>query len=196
MTGIEKITGRINADAQAEIDVVLAEAQSRADEIQAKYEAQARQEYETLTRRGKAAAQEREKNLNSSAQMESRKLILSAKQEMLDRAFERSLEKLCALDDASMTDLLAALAVKASVTGEEELILNANVKKRLGKAVVKKANEDGGLHLTLSAQEGAFDGGVLLKNGAVEINGTFDTLVRLIRGEVAGEVAEVLFGNP
>lgn len=196
MTGIEKITGRIAADAQAEIDAVLGEAQARADEIKAKYDAQAKQEYETLTRRGKAAAQEREKNLNSSAQMESRKLILSAKQEMLDRAFERSLEKLCALDDASMTDLLAALAVKASVTGEEELILNANVKKRLGKAVVKKANEDGGVHLTLSAQEGDFDGGVLLKNGAVEINGTFDTLVRLIRGEVAGEVAEVLFGNP
>jgi V/A-type H+-transporting ATPase subunit E len=58
---------------------------------------------------------------------------------------------------------------------------------------VKKANADGGLHLTLSQEAGAFEGGLLLKNGAVEINGTFDTLVRLVRGEVAGEVAKVLF---
>ena len=150
MTGIEKITGRIAADAQAEIDAVLAEAQAKADGIKAKYDAQAQQEYETLTRRGKTAAQEREKNLRSSAQMESRKLVLAAKQEMLDKAFERALEKLCALDDKKMTALLAALAVKASVTGEEELILSAAVKQKLGKAVVAKANTDGGLHLTLS----------------------------------------------
>lgn len=193
MTGIEKITGRINADAQAEIDVVLAEAQSRADEIQAKYEAQARQEYETLTRRGTAAAQEREKNLHSSAQMEARKMTLAAKQEMLDKAFRQALRKLCGLDDESMTALLSKLAQRASVTGEEEVILNAGVKNRLGTAVVKRANTEGGLHLTLSEEEGAFDGGVLLKNGAVEINGTFDTLVRLVRGEIAGEVAKVLF---
>ncbi len=193
MTGIEKITGRINADAQAEIDVVLAEAQSRADEIQAKYEAQARQEYETLTRRGAAAAQEREKNLHSSAQMEARKMTLAAKQEMLDKAFRQALRKLCGLDDESMTALLSKLAQRASVTGEEEVILNAGVKNRLGTAVVKRANTEGGLHLTLSEEEGAFDGGVLLKNGAVEINGTFDTLVRLVRGEIAGEVAKVLF---
>ena len=193
MTGIEKITGRIAADAQAEIDAVLAEAQTKADGIKAKYDAQAQQEYETLTRRGKTAAQEREKNLRSSAQMESRKLVLAAKQEMLDKAFERALEKLCALDDKKMTALLAALAVKASVTGEEELILSAAVKKKLGKAVVNKANADGGLHLTLSEEAGAFEGGLLLKNGAVEVNATFDTLVRLIRGDVAGEVAKVLF---
>lgn len=74
------------------------------------------------------------------------------------------------------------------------MILNADVKKRLGKAVVEKANKDGGLNLTLSKQEGAFDGGLLLSNGAVEMNCTFDTLVRLVRGEIAGDVAKVLFG--
>lgn len=193
MTGIEKITGRIAADAQAEIDAVLAEARSKAEGIRAKYDAQAQQEYDTLIRRGKAAAQEREKNLHSSAQMEARKMVLAAKQEMLDQAFLTAREKLCGLDDEKMTALLSALAVKASVTGEEEVVLNADVKKRLGKAVVSKANADGGLHLTLSEEEGAFDGGLLLKSGAVEVNGTFDTLVRLIRGEVAGEVAKVLF---
>jgi V/A-type H+-transporting ATPase subunit E len=193
MTGIEKITGRIAADAQAEIDTVLAEAQSQADGITAKYEAQARQEYENLKRRGESAAQEREKNLHSSAQMEARKLMLSAKQEMLDAAFQKAQEQLCGLDDEKMTQLLAALAVKASTTGREEVILSAGVRERLGEAVVKKANADGGLNLTLSQEAGAFEGGLLLKNGAVEINGTFDTLVRLVRGDMAGEVAKVLF---
>lgn len=193
MTGIEKITGRINADAQAEIDAVLGEAQAKADQIKASYDAQARQEYETLSTRGERAAKEREGHLASSAQMESRKLILAAKQEMLDKAFQQAQRKLCTLKDEEMTRLLAGLAVKASVTGKEELILNGGVKRRLGKTVVERANAQGGLHLTLSAQEGSFEGGVVLKNGAVETNCTFDTLVRLVRGEIAGEVAKVLF---
>ena len=42
MTGIEKITARIQADAQQEIDAVLAEANRQAAEINARYAAQAR----------------------------------------------------------------------------------------------------------------------------------------------------------
>lgn len=194
MTGIEKITGRITADAQAEINAVLGEAQSKADGIKAKYNTQAEQNYQDLLKRGKTAAEERETNLASSAQMEARKMVLAAKQEMLDKAFQQATRRLCALPDSEMTNLLAKLAVKASTTGKEEVILNADVKKRLGKAVVEKANKDGGLNLTLSKQEGAFDGGLLLSNGAVEMNCTFDTLVRLVRGEIAGDVAKVLFG--
>ena len=193
MNGIEKITGRINADAQAEIEAVLGEARAKADEIKASYDAQARQEYETLTQRGARAAEERESHLASSAQMEARKLVLAAKQEMLDKAFQQAERKLCTLNDEEMVRLLAALAVKASATGKEELILNGGVKRRLGKAVVERANAQSGAHLSLSAQEGSFEGGVVLKDGAVETNCTFDTLVRLIRGEMAGEVAKVLF---
>ena len=37
------------------------------------------------------------------------------------------------------------------------------------------------------------DGGFILSDGAVEVNCTFDTLIRLQRGARAGEVAKVLF---
>lgn len=194
MTGIEKITGRINSDAQAEIDATLAQAQAQADEITAKYQAQAEQEYADLTAKGKNAAAEREANLGSGAQMEARKLILAAKQEMLDKAFDGALKKLCSLPDDEMTALLAKLAVRASTTGKEEIILSSGDAKRLGKAAVAKANKDGGLNLTLSKRTGSFEGGLLLSDGDVEVNCTFDTLVRLTRGEIAGEVAQVLFG--
>jgi V/A-type H+-transporting ATPase subunit E len=191
MTGIEKITGRIAADAQAEIDAVLGQAKSKAEGIKAQYDAQAQQEYQTLSERGRRAAAEREEHLGSSAQMEARKMILTAKQEMLDKAFQQAERKLCGLDDEKMTELLARLAVKASTTGSEEVVLNGGVKRRLGKSVVERANAEG--KLKLSEEEGAFEGGLLLKNGAVEMNCTFDTLVRLTRGEIAGEVAKALF---
>ena len=42
MDGIEKITGRIAADTEAEIASIQAEARRQADEITARYEAQAK----------------------------------------------------------------------------------------------------------------------------------------------------------
>ena len=44
MDGIEKITGRIAADASQEIAAIQAEARRQADEIAGRYEAQARRE--------------------------------------------------------------------------------------------------------------------------------------------------------
>ena len=44
MDGIEKITGRIAADTEAEIASIQAEARRQADEITARYEAQAKRD--------------------------------------------------------------------------------------------------------------------------------------------------------
>lgn len=193
MTGIEKIIDRILGDAQAEVDATLSQAKAQADEITAKYTAQAEREYKDLTAKGAVAAAERESHLNSSAQMEAKKLMLFAKQEMLDKAFEEALRQLNSLPDDQMTALLAKLAQRASTTGTEQIILSGAVKDRLGNAVVAKANKEGNLHLTLSQQSGPFQGGLLLSDGDVEVNCTFDTLVRLTRGEISGQVAQALF---
>ena len=47
--------------------------------------------------------------------------------------------------------------------------------------------------LTLAEETRPMDGGFILSDGSVEVNCTFDTLIRLQRGALAGEVAKVLF---
>ena len=49
-------------------------------------------------------------------------------------------------------------------------------------------------HLTLSVQTRPIRGGLILSDGDVEVNCTFETLVRLLRGEMDRTVVEVLFG--
>ena len=46
--------------------------------------------------------------------------------------------------------------------------------------------------LTLAEETRPMDGGFILSDGAVEVNCTFDTLIRLQRGALAGEVAKEL----
>ena len=227
MDGIEKITGRIEADAQKEIDTLLAGANSRAEEIRAAAQAQAKRESEEARVRWEKAAAEREKRLESMAEMESRKLVLAAKQEVLDEAFTMALEKLCTLPDEEYIELLAALAVKAARTGREKVIFSRKDRNRVGKAVVTRANDAlarkvaprlpgdltdtkagaildkvvtgasailaGTGMLTLAEETRPIKGGIILSDGDVETNCTFETLVRLQRENISGEVAKVLF---
>ncbi|MGN8897840.1 V-type ATP synthase subunit E [Flavonifractor sp. HCP28S3_F3] len=194
MDGIEKITGRIAQDAGREIDGILAEARRQADEITARYEAQAQRESEEIVARGRRNADERVERLASVAQLDARKLELAAKQEMLAKAYDLALEKLLNLPDKEYVDLLAGLAVKASSTGREAVIFSQKDRARYGKAVVTQANEKlGDGHLTMSEQTRPIKGGLILSDGDVEVNCTFETLVRLQRGEMDREVAKVLF---
>ncbi len=227
MNGIEKITARIAQDGEAENGALLAQARAQAAEITARYQAQAKAEADEVLSQGRAAAEDRERHLDSMAQMECRKAVLTAKQDVIEEAFQLAHKKLLELPTEKYVELLAELAVQASTTGREKLIFSPSHRAQVGKAVVTAANKklaeavapklpgevagskagaildrvvtgasavlSGTAMLTLSEETRPMDGGFILSDGAVEVNCTFDTLIRLQRGALAGEVAKVLF---
>ena len=225
MNGIEKITGRITADAQAETERILTAAREEAAQITARYKAQADAESADLAAKNAKAAVEREERLVSVAQMEARKVQLAAKQEMVEKTYALALEKLCAMPEEQYVQVLADLLVQASSTGREEVIFSPADRDRVGKAAVAKANEllakqaapdgpqgsskvtdllskvatsvtalaKGTALLALSKETRPIKGGFILKDENVEVNCTFDTLVRLQKAETAGMVAKKLF---
>ena len=194
MNGIEKITSRIEAEAQADIDRVLTEAKAQASDITKKFQAQASAERAEQSARNEKAAAEREDRLVSVAQMEARKVTLAAKQEMVDKAYALALEKLQKLPEKQAVQVLSGLLVQAAPNGRGSVVFSADDRERVGAAAVKKANEtlNGGA-LTLAEETRPICGGFILVNGSVEVNCTFDTLVRLQRTETAGAVAKQLF---
>lgn len=198
MKGIENITGKIAADAQAEIDRINADAAAQVAAITAGYEAKAQKEAADILAKGEKNAQERGKRLVSAAQMESKKMVLAVKQEMLDQAFELALDQLTRLPEGEYVDFLAKLVAETSVTGKEKLIMNVADRARYGVKAATRANEllekaGKPANITLSEQTRDLKGGLLLSDGAIEINCAFETLVRLARTQVTGEVTKVLF---
>ncbi|MGN1004043.1 MAG: V-type ATP synthase subunit E, partial [Oscillospiraceae bacterium] len=194
MNGIEKLTQQISADAQAEIDALMADAKAKADAVTADYAQRAQKAAADVLAKGETAAAQREERLLSMAAMEGRKELLAAKQDMVGKAFDLALDKLCALPDQEYVELLAKLAVAASTTGKEQLIFSQKDRTRVGKAVVTAVNAalpNGSL--TLSEQTRPMRGGFILSDGDVEVNCAFETLVRLQRGAISGDVADVLF---
>ena len=193
MNGIEKITQRIASDAQGEVDRILGDARDEAGRIAANYRAQADAEAAELAAKNEKAAAEREERLVSAAQMEARKVQLAAKQEMVEKSYIQALDKLCALPEEQYVAILADLLVKASSNGKEEAVFSPEDRERVGEAAVAKANELSGKQLRLSEETQPIRGGFILKDKNVEVNCTFETLVRLQKAETAGAVAQKLF---
>ena len=179
MKGIEKITARIENDGRAETSQMLKEAEDKAAAVLAEYKAKAEAETAAAVEAGKAAAQRQAERLESAAHMEAKKQCLAAKQACLDEAFQKAQK----------------MAVKASATGKEEVLLNAKDQKRVGEQVVAKANEllrrKG--KLTLAEDTRPMEGGLTLRSGSVEINCAFETELRVLRENMASEIAAILF---
>lgn len=194
MNGIEKIIQLIQSEAQTEIDAVLEKARAEAEEITARYQHQSETEAADLEYRNKKIASEREERLISVAQMESRKITLQVKQEMIEKAYALALKKLCSMPDDQYIEVLKELILKASVSGREEVIFSPEVRENIGKTAVEQVNQSSGKNFTLSDETRPIPGGFILKDGNIEVNCAFDTLVRLEKAETAGTVAKKLFG--
>lgn len=204
MNGIEKITGQIDADVQKEIGAALVQARAQAKEIEARYESQAQTQGEALRRKGEQDAALRRERLVDVARLEARKTLLAAKQDMVGQAFDLALKKLLELPDQEYIALLAKLAVAASRTGREQVILSQKDRSRYGKQAVTMANdmlakkagpraaESAGM-LTLAGESRPMAGGLILRDGRVETNCSFEVLIHLQRDALSAEVARVLF---
>ena len=195
MKGTEKIIAHIGADAKAQADAILAQAEAKCAGIREGYEQQAKQAYAERIRAGVKANQDRLDSMERLAKMEGRKAVLALKQDMVAESFDRACDQLVNLPAAEYGTFLAKLAVKASVTHDEEVVLNARDRKALGDKVIEAANKAlGGGKLTLSRETGNFKGGLILRRGSIEANCTAELLVDLCREEMASQLAGVLFG--
>lgn len=204
MNGIEKITGQIDADVQKEIDAALDQARAQAQEIQTRYASQAEAQAEAIRRKGEQDAALRQERLVDVAKLEARKTLLAAKQDMVGQAFDLALKKLLELPDQEYIALLAKLAVAASRTGREQVIFSQKDRSRYGKQAVTMANdmlakkagpraaESAGM-LTLAEESRPMAGGLILRDGRVETNCSFEVLIHLQRDALSAEVARALF---
>lgn len=190
---IEKITSKIIGDAENSAKVVLDEAKAKADEIIAKANLQAE---EMIAKAEKEGLEEKEKLISrrkAVGDIDGRKLILEAKQELISQCFEAAVDKLTSMETDAYVAFLADLVAK---TGETEgvLILNEKDKAEAGEALIKRIGEIlPGSKITLAEETRNIRGGFLLKKGSVYMNGTIEALVDEGREELVGEAAGVLF---
>lgn len=195
MTGIEKIVNTINENAEREARQIIEEARSQADIILANALSEVRSQSATVIAETKSECGEIERRAVSMAGLEVRKMRLEIKQKMIGQAFDSALKQ---MSEMPANDYIKFLALSAINTAEDgaELIFSAADREAYGKAItdaVNRALSDRGIKVTLSDETRNIPGGLIIRNGRVEINCALDTLIAYKREELSAEAAKLLF---
>ena len=121
MKGIEKITARIAADAEAEDSVVRKESEERIAQIRADYEKQAQEAAAAILKDGAKENEQHASRIERTAQLEAKRNILGMKQEMVSKAFEMAKEKIVNMPQEEYVAFLVHQIGQAASTGHETL---------------------------------------------------------------------------
>ena len=221
--GLEKITEKIRADAEAEVARIYAEADARCADIAARAEERAKLRQEEMREVIEREATAHITRAKSSAAMQKRNRLLETQSALVDGVFEGALVAMKSLPTDAYTALLAGILSASfleqleserearELYGDEaveapaayEVILNQNDRTRCGDALLTavrqrlagKAPKEKLALLVLSPKCAPIDGGVILRCGDVEANGSFALLFAQLREELETEVSRALFSE-
>ncbi|MBU7024109.1 MAG: hypothetical protein HXS40_08055 [Theionarchaea archaeon] len=190
--GIEDIKKRILEDAANQKEEILAEARKKAEEIRKEGERTAEKQKEAIILKAEQEAAEERHTLLTMERLEARKLQLTEKQKVIEKVFEKALDMLS--NHPHYSEIMEALLLEVA-KGGEELILNPRDHKTLGDGFLKKVNNNLPNQLVLSKETRDMAGGFILRTSEVEINESFEEIVRALRDEMETEVARTLFAG-
>ena len=198
MNGIDRITDRIEADAREQAKAIIAEAEAKCAEIRKENEKKAQERYLELIRNGTKDCESGLERRKSAAEMDAKKSVLALKQDCVAEAFDMAKRRLADMPEDSYVGFLASLAASAAADGSGEIVLSARDRERCGKAVLERANAAlaaKGLTpaLTLAADSREISGGLILRQGGVEVNCSIEALVEALKGPMTSDVARTLF---
>lgn len=194
MDGQQKIIDKILSDATHDAGEMLSEALKKAEALVAAKQSEADAEYDLSVEEARKAGEEVVRRRLTVADLEVKKLLLSAKKQAVDEAFEESLKKLLALSKEEYTALVESMIASAADDGDV-VVISENDKNVLTKAFFDKISAKIGKKLMLSDTFGNFKGGVMLLGKGVDKNLTFESELALLRDEVEPEVAKIMFSN-
>jgi V/A-type H+-transporting ATPase subunit E len=200
MSGAEKLKEKIISEAAGWADRELAEAGLRAGEIVAAARKQADDKNKSILEQALVQAGERRRRAATIAELDARKEILRAKEELIEDTFRQALERLRLLKGAAAREVLMPMLLAAVKSGREEIIVSAGDRElftpefvaAVNKALAERGSQGG---LILSGETREMRGGFILRSGEVEINSSFDTILRMQRDQLEPEVAAALFGG-
>ena len=221
MTGLEKVIGKIIADAEADAGEILDKARAECEEIKAKYTAETDAEIEKLTDECDRECQALIIRARSSAAMAKRNAILEARAKLLDDAYaaaekqiksmngDQYLDLLCKMLRSSLKNQLEGEAESLRLYGEDispaayEVVLNSRDRETYGEKLLAAYRAGYGskfspavlAKLRLAPDAAPIDGGIILRCGPVETNCSLSMLLAANRRETEAKVSRILFGD-
>lgn len=221
MTGIDKITGKIISEAEADAAAIISRAQERCAEIMFASSAECEKIKAELEEKAGKDAESIVSRAKSSAAMQKRNILLSARREATDKVFRTAYKEILNLPEEKYCEVVARFVADAvleqietektnvALYGEEEallpekyeLIFNKNDREKLsgqildgvGRIVIGKMSRDELQKLVIADDTADIEGGVIVRFGRTECNCSLETVFAQLRTRLEGEISSLLF---
>ena len=196
MTGLEKIIQQIEEEARASADAIVGEAEARAGEILTQAEKTCRETLEEAQAQAQAVREDVLKKSRSAAQMERKRQLLAAKQEVIGQIIDKALASLLNLPEEEYFALLARLIGTYAHEGDGEIRFNKKDRERLPAGFARTVSEAAaarGGKLAISDETCEIDGGFVLAYGGIEENCSFEAMFAAQREKLQDQVHSLLF---
>jgi len=177
------IIEKILADANKEAEIIITKAKNEAEDIAKKNEKAIK---ELIQKAEITINEEMEKICSkevSAAKMEAGKMILSKKQQLIDEVMNASYKKLMSLDENDYFNILLDMLKDAP---KGEIILSDKDKNSAGRLIAEKG-------YIVSDETRPIDRGFVVKNGDIEHNFSFASVLAIKKEEIRLTIAEMLF---
>ncbi len=196
MSGLDKIISQIKEEADDSAAKILNEANEQAAKIKAEAEEDCLALRERATVQNEAAREDIMRRNRSTAQMQRRRELLVAKQEVIDEIIGEAHDSMLRMEVPEYFGALVKLVEKHAQPQDGKLCLNQKDLDRVpadfAESVSQAAQKKGGT-LTVSDQPCQIDGGFLLIYGDIEENCSFETLFVSERENLQDKLHTFLF---
>jgi V/A-type H+-transporting ATPase subunit E len=197
MSNINKLTNKIIEDANATASRLIAEAKAKETEVVSGKVDEAEVEKKMIISKAESEAKIKAERIVSNAHLQVRNMRLTSKGEALDKVFSTAAEKLIQLPSDKVSSFIKNSILSLEVKGDEEIVVGENntaVTPEFISELNKELNAKGKIgNLKLSSVKRNIGGGFILIKSGVEINFTFEALIKVLRDELEAEVASTLF---
>ena len=198
MAGVDNIKEKILQDADLKAKEILEKARLQANEIVEKAKQKAASRAKEISQKSVYDVSEKKRIINSIVELEMRKDVLAAKQKAIEEVFDKVLERMNNLEDSRYEKVIIDMLMASVESGEEEIVFSESGRKKLSSDFLNKLNKTLAAagkkgNVKISDETRNISGGFILKGQGVEINNSFEAIIRLFRDEIEPKVAEIFF---
>ncbi len=197
MAGAEKLLEKIADDAQRDAEKYWHNAEEKKKAMLDTLLKEIEQRKKEIEKMAVEAGKEKKRRMSAVYDLEFRKKLLAAKQEMMEKAKSLALEKLLSLNDADYTALMKKKLLLCAKTGEESIAVSSK-ETRLGDAFLADVNSElkktlGTGNIKILPEKKDISGGFIFIDGGMEINMTLEAQLNEAWHDAETEIANVLF---
>jgi V/A-type H+-transporting ATPase subunit E len=197
--GIVVIASEVLEDVQKEAESLIANAEREATKTLEKSKELADQAYLSIIKKAEATAQSEEKRIASLGDIEVRNKLLQTKEELVDKAIQKAIEKLEAFTktDQYYNFLQKQIERVASGMNSKKLRIQVNGKDKMWLSIKKleELSKKLGVELAIIEESPEFIGGCKIKtpDNNITYDGTIDNKIAELRLNLRSQIANMLF---